>query len=115
MKNHEKSEKAADTKLKTSIEKYHEVIQYLEHELDYQRKSNEEIMELFNNLEKTLRDTVYRKEDAEAKCRMLEEELTKSKTELHQFKYKSHEEVRVMGSEFKINVTLSIHLIIFTL
>lgn len=93
VKKHEKSEKMAHEKLKTTVEKYREVVAYLERELDYQRKSHDETIELFRKLEKTLRDTIYRCENAEDRVLVLQDELKKSKTELHQTKNKLYEEV----------------------
>lgn len=81
-------------KLKTAIQKYREVVSYLEHELDFQRRSHEETIELFRHLEKTLRDTVYRCENIEARNVVLQEELNKAKAELHDYKNKFNEEVR---------------------
>jgi hypothetical protein len=89
----EKAEKESQYKLKNAVEKYREVIAYLERELDSQRSSHEETIELFRTLEKTLRDTVYRCENAEARIEVLQEELKKSKRELHEIKNKSFEEV----------------------
>lgn len=65
----------------------------MERELDFQRRSHEETIELFRNLEKSLRDTVYRCENSEARAAVLQEELTKAKTELHEYKNKQFEEV----------------------
>ncbi|CAG9801552.1 unnamed protein product [Chironomus riparius] len=94
IKRHEKSDKNFDMKLKTAIEKYREVIRYLEHELDFQRRSHEETIELFRNLEKSLRDNVYRCENSEARATVLQEELNKAKAELHEYKNKQFEESR---------------------
>lgn len=82
-----------DVKLKTTVEKYREVVNYLERELDYQRRSHEDTIELFRNLEKSLRETVYRCENSEARAAVLQEELNKTKAELHECKNKFHEEV----------------------
>lgn len=79
--------------MKTTVEKYREVINYYERELDYQRKSQENTIELFRKLEKTLRDTIYRCEIAEDRVLVLQEELNKVKTELHRCKNKLYEEV----------------------
>jgi chromosome segregation ATPase len=94
VKQQEKLEKANATKLKTTVEKYREVCHYLEKELDFQRQSHEDTIELFRKLEKTLRDTVYRCESAEDRVLVLQDELNRAKTELHRYKNKLYEEVR---------------------
>lgn len=93
IKHHEKSDNEAHLKLRNAVEKYRDVITYLERELDYQRKSHDETIELFRNLEKSLRENIYRCENAEAKVTVLQEELHRARSELHQFKNKSFEEV----------------------
>lgn len=94
VKKQEKSEKTASDKLKSTVKKYREVINYLERELDFQRKTHGDTIELFRKLEKTLRDTIYRCENAEDRVLVLQEELNKTKTELHCSKNKLYEEVR---------------------
>lgn len=94
VKQHEKTEKAAAAKLKTTVEGYRQVVQYLEKELDYQRKSHEDTIELFRKLEKTLRDTIYKCENAEERVLVLQDELNRTKTELHRYKNKLYAEVR---------------------
>lgn len=94
VKKQEKSEKTASDKLKSTVKKYREVINYLERELDFQRKTHDDTIELFRKLEKTLRDTIYRCENAEDRVLVLQEELNKTKTELHCSKNKLYEEVR---------------------
>lgn len=90
----EKSEKNYAAKLKSTVNKYREVVHYLEKELDVQRQSHEETIELFRKLEKSLRDTLYRCENAEERVLVLQDELNRTKTELHRFKNKLYEEVR---------------------
>lgn len=94
VKKQERQEKTASEKLKSTVQKYREVINYLEHELDFQRKTHDDTLELFRKLEKTLRDTIYRCENAEDRVLVLQEELNKTKTELHCSKNKLYEEVR---------------------
>lgn len=77
-----------------TVDKYREVVHYLEKELDYQRQSHEETIKLFRKLEKTLRDTLYKCEKAEDRVLVLQDELNRAKTELHRYKNKLYEEVR---------------------
>jgi hypothetical protein len=91
IKEHEKAEREADNRKKTTAKKYKEVIRYLERDL--QRQSNDSTLDLFRNLERSLRDTVNKYENVKARETVLTEELKKAKQELHELKNKSHEEV----------------------
>ncbi|KAG5678760.1 hypothetical protein PVAND_008404 [Polypedilum vanderplanki] len=91
VKEHEKSEKEADLRLKTTAEKYQKVIKYLERELQ-RTTANDTTLDLFRTLEKNLRDTVNKYENIKAREEILSEELKKVKKELHEFKNKSYEE-----------------------
>lgn len=86
-------EKTNSEKLKKTVNKYREVIHYLEKELDFQSRSHDETIELFRKLEKTLRDSCYRCENAEDRVLVLQDELNRAKTELHRYKNKLYEEV----------------------
>jgi hypothetical protein len=65
----------------------------LEKELEFQRKSHDSTIDLFRNLERSLRDTVNKYENIQAREAVVSAELKRTKQELHDIKNKCHEEV----------------------
>lgn len=79
----EKTKVDAEKRLNRTTTNYKEIIRYLNRGFEAERVNHAETTELLRKLEHSLRETINKFEDSQAKSAVLQDELKKTKIELH--------------------------------
>lgn len=79
----EKTKHVSDDRLKRVNDNFHEVTKYLQSQIESERILADETNIIMRKLENTLRDTVYHYQSTQQLSDVMQEELKKTKFELH--------------------------------
>jgi uncharacterized protein YdcH (DUF465 family) len=89
----EKSKHVSDERFRRATDNFNEVTRYLQSQIESERTLSDETNKILRKLENTLRDTVYHYQSTQQMADVLEQDLKKTKFELHRCQRKMAENV----------------------
>lgn len=93
----EKTKHISDERLKRVNDNFKEVTKYLQSQIESERMLADETNKILRKLENTLRDTVYHYQSTQQLSDVLQEDLKKTKFELHRCQRELAENVSFQG------------------